>query len=122
MPLLPGLDLARVLKMELALELQLLLLLVSPCQQPDLLRGPKPQFLLGQLAAFDLNLLVVNQRVKLQPLQGGPTTLVLLSFCQLPLPSLMVADDSSTGASTGALEWDKLDQWMKPSPVRILCL
>ena len=22
----------------------------------------------------------------------------------------------------GALEWDKLDQWMKPSPVRILCL
>lgn len=80
MPLLPGLDLARVLKMELALELQLLLLQVSPCQQPDLLRGPKPPFLLGQLAAFSLNLLVVNQRVKLQPLQGGPTTLVLLSF------------------------------------------
>lgn len=56
MPLLPGLDLARVLKMELALELQLLLLLLSPCQQPDLLRGPKPPFLLGQLAAFDLPL------------------------------------------------------------------
>ena len=92
MPRLPGLDLALVLKMELALELQLLLLLVPPCQQPDLLRGPKPLFLLGKLAALDLNLLVVNQRVKLQPLQGqlflGPQRLlVLLSFGQLPLPS-----------------------------------
>ncbi|KAK1566535.1 hypothetical protein Q3G72_001165 [Acer saccharum] len=37
------------------------------------------------------------------------------------IPQLMVADQHILRLM-GALEWDKLDQWMKPSPVRILCL